>query len=140
MPIRVGICADFREEQWPSMDRVASMLHRHLQQSHAASLSASLLCPPFSRRFTCLPATGAFRPAVNADRLVNRFWDYSRSLKRTADGHDVFHIVDHSYAHLVHALPADRTVVTCHDLDAFRSVVAPVQERRSAAFRAATRR
>src|SRR5206468_11366156 len=80
------------------------------------------------------------RPAVNADRLVNRFWDYSRSLKRTADGHDVFHIVDHSYAHLVHALPADRTVVTCHDLDAFRSVVAPVQERRSAAFRAATRR
>jgi glycosyltransferase involved in cell wall biosynthesis len=28
-------------------------------------------------------------------------------------------VVDHSYAHLVHCLPADRTVVTCHDTDAF---------------------
>ena len=31
---------------------------------------------------------------------------------------DVFHIVDHSYAHLVRVLPADRTVVTCNDIDA----------------------
>jgi glycosyltransferase involved in cell wall biosynthesis len=29
---------------------------------------------------------------------------------------DVNHIVDHSYAHLIHALDARRTIVTCHDL------------------------
>jgi glycosyltransferase involved in cell wall biosynthesis len=30
----------------------------------------------------------------------------------------VFHVLDHSYAHLVNHLPAERTLVTCHDVDA----------------------
>jgi glycosyltransferase involved in cell wall biosynthesis len=51
----------------------------------------------------------------------------------------VFHVVDHSYAHLVHQLPASRTIVTCHDLDAFRSVVKPAEEPRGAWFRAMSR-
>jgi len=140
--VRVGICGDFREERWPSMDRVASMLYRHLQQSHAGAVTATLLCPPFSRRFTrvAVPVGGRTRPAVNADRFLNRFLDYPRSVGRAVTDHDVFHIVDQSYAHLAHALPAERTVVTCHDLDAFRSVLAPVEDRRSAAFQAVTRR
>src|SRR6185295_18885544 len=50
------------------------------------------------------------------------------------------HVVDHSYAQLVHQLPADRTLVTCHDLDTFRSILEPELEPRSAAFRAMTRR
>lgn len=29
---------------------------------------------------------------------------------------DIFHVVDHAYAHLLCCLPARRTVVTCHDL------------------------
>jgi glycosyltransferase involved in cell wall biosynthesis len=29
---------------------------------------------------------------------------------------DIFHVVDHAYAHLLCCLPASRTVVTCHDL------------------------
>lgn len=29
---------------------------------------------------------------------------------------DVYHILDHSYGHLINALPSERTVVTCHDL------------------------
>jgi glycosyltransferase involved in cell wall biosynthesis len=29
---------------------------------------------------------------------------------------DIFHVVDHAYAHLISCLPARRTVVTCHDL------------------------
>ena len=33
--------------------------------------------------------------------------------------YDLFHIIDHSYAHLAHQLPARSTVITCHDLDAF---------------------
>src|SRR5258708_21099415 len=57
-----------------------------------------------------------------------------------ADAFDLFHIIDHSYAQLVHALPPDRTVVTCHDLDAFRSLLEPERERRSRPFLWATRR
>ena len=52
---------------------------------------------------------------------------------------DLFHIVDHSYAHLAHVLPSYRTVVTCHDLDAFRSVLEPGREPRSSAFQTMTR-
>jgi glycosyltransferase involved in cell wall biosynthesis len=138
--MRVGICGDFREERWPSMDRVAAMLYHQLQHSQAGGLTASLLCPLFSRRVTRVPVAGRGRTAVNADRFLNRFWDYPRSVGRATRDHDVFHVIDHSYAHLVHALPAERTVVTCHDLDAFRSVLAPIEEPRSAAFRAMTRR
>jgi len=138
-PLRVGICADFREEQWPSMDRVASTLYGQLQEPYPGSVRAVMLCPSFSHRLTRVPLAGRLRQAVSADRFLNRFWDYPRSLGGAA-ALDVFHVVDHSYAHLVHSLPADRTVVTCHDLDAFRSIVTPAQEPRSAAFQSATRR
>jgi glycosyltransferase involved in cell wall biosynthesis len=33
---------------------------------------------------------------------------------------DLFHIVDHSYAHLVRVLPRERAIVTCNDVDAIR--------------------
>jgi glycosyltransferase involved in cell wall biosynthesis len=79
------------------------------------------------------------RLACSADRAYNRFIDYPRHLRRVAGAHDVYHVVDHSYAHLAWQLPAGRTVVTCHDLDAFRSIFVGAEERRSAPFRAATR-
>jgi glycosyltransferase involved in cell wall biosynthesis len=37
----------------------------------------------------------------------------------------VYHIVDHSYAHLASELPPGRVVVTCHDTDAFRTLLQP---------------
>jgi len=55
-------------------------------------------------------------------------------------GLDLFHLVDQSYSQLVHELPAHRTVVTCHDLDTFRSVFEPDKEPRSMVFRAMSRR
>ena len=73
-----------------------------------------------------------------ADRIANRLWDYPRLVAGLADRFDLFHIVDHSYAQLVHRLPAGRTIVTCHDLDTFRSVLDPEVEPRSALFRAMT--
>ncbi|HKG91397.1 MAG TPA: glycosyltransferase family 1 protein, partial [Gemmatimonadaceae bacterium] len=73
---------------------------------------------------------------LNADRLANRFWDYPRTLRRMRDRFDLFHIVDHSYAQLVHELPPGRAVVTCHDLDTFRCVLEPEREPRGRAFRA----
>src|SRR5262245_33113191 len=72
--------------------------------------------PRMAIRFSRLEGT---RGQV-ADRLVNRFWDYPRHLRRTKVDADVFHVADHSYAQLVHVLPAERTIVTCHDIDTFR--------------------
>jgi len=111
------------------MDLVADMLAAHLGNlASAREFDVTLLRPALPRR---MRAVG---------RFINRFWDYPRWLRNKAREFDVFHVIDHSYAHVVHALPADRTVVTCHDLDTFRSVLEPERERRNAAFRAMTRR
>jgi glycosyltransferase involved in cell wall biosynthesis len=138
-PIRVAICGDYPEERWPSMDRVATMLQRELVRRHRDHVMPTLVCPPFARRFTMLPFAGRAKLAFSGDRFLNRFWRYPRAAARLAGSYDIFHIIDHSYAHLVHSLPADRTVVTCHDLDAFRSVLEPQRERRSNAFQTMTR-
>jgi glycosyltransferase involved in cell wall biosynthesis len=73
------------------------------------------------RRWTRLPIVGAGGRAQLGDRLAGRLWDYPRWLKPRRGDFDVFHIVDHSYAHLVRALPAERTIVTCNDTDAFEA-------------------
>jgi glycosyltransferase involved in cell wall biosynthesis len=135
--LRVALCADFPEEQWPSMDRVANELAAQVQRSHGDAIDLTRICPPFERRAMSIwPAAASFA----ADRALNRWWDYPRHLAPIAAAYDVFHVIDHSYAHLVHHLPAERTVVTCHDLDAFRSILRPAEEKRSAIFRIATRR
>jgi len=81
-------------------------------------------------------------PAARAgilDRIAARQWDYTRALK-ALPRFDLYHIVDHTYAHLVHYLPHERSVVTCHDLDAFRSILQPEDEWRSPTFRWMSRR
>jgi glycosyltransferase involved in cell wall biosynthesis len=135
--LRVALCADFPEEQWPSMARVAHELAAEVRRSHSAQVELTLVCPPFARRAARLLPS---KPLFKVDRALNRWWDYPRHAARIASAYDVFHVIDHSYAHLVHHLPSARTVVTCHDLDTFRSVLAPEHERRSALFRRATRR
>jgi glycosyltransferase involved in cell wall biosynthesis len=75
-----------------------------------------------------------------AVRFFGRFEQYPRLLRQMARQSDLFHIVDHSYAHLVHELPAERTIVTCHDLDTFRCLLEPEREPRSFLFRAMTKR
>jgi glycosyltransferase involved in cell wall biosynthesis len=134
--LRVAIVADLVEEGWPSMDLVADMLLDRLRAEHAGTVEAQLVRPPLRRRVSRAPGKTAF----NVDRVINRFWDYPRALADVAQSFDIFHIVDHSYAQLVHSLPAAQTLVTCHDLDTFRSVLQPALESRSAAYRAMTRR
>jgi len=46
-----------------------------------------------------------------------RFGWYPRHLKKT--GGDINHITDHVHAYLVRYVPAERTIVTCHDLTTF---------------------
>jgi glycosyltransferase involved in cell wall biosynthesis len=137
--IRVGVVCDLAEERWPSMDLVAEMLVERLGRQ-GRDVEAVRLQAPFRRRATAVPLAGRTRAAFTADRFTNRLRDYPRWLRANRDGCALFHIVDHSYAHLVHELPAERTVVTCHDLDSFRSLLEPQAERRSRAFRAMTSR
>jgi glycosyltransferase involved in cell wall biosynthesis len=137
---RVGLICDFLEENWPSMDLVAAMVFEHLSREHAFTLQVARICPPLRRRFGRLPAVGRAPVLHNADRLLNRFVDYSRYLKPQVEKFDLFHLIDHSYSQLVHDLPPGRTVVTCHDLDTFRCVLEPDRQPRPRWFRAMTER
>jgi glycosyltransferase involved in cell wall biosynthesis len=137
--LKVAIVADYLEEGWVSMDLVADMLLDRLQREHADAVTPTLIRPAFRRRLARVPGVGSHPTVFLADRVANRLWDYPRFLSTAAGGFDLFHVVDHSYAQLVHRLPAARTLVTCHDIDTFRSVIEPEAEPRSAPFRAMTR-
>ena len=135
--LRVALLADYLEEGWPSMDLVADMLLDRLSREHASTVDVTLVRPPLPRRLSRVSNQGL---AFGVDRFAGRLWDYPRFAASLRERFDLFHVLDHSYAQLVHQLPADRTLVTCHDLDTFRSVLEPEREPRSAAFRAMTRR
>jgi glycosyltransferase involved in cell wall biosynthesis len=122
------------------MDLCAEMLLRHLKAEHAYEADATRICPPFRRRAGRVPVLGRRRWASNVDRLLNRFWDYPRHLRKHGGTFDFFHLCDHSYAQLVHVLPAARTGVFCHDLDAFRCLLEPDREPRPRWFKALARR
>ncbi|HMF54991.1 MAG TPA: glycosyltransferase family 1 protein [Pyrinomonadaceae bacterium] len=135
----MAVISDFAEENWPSMNLVADMLLDGLQRNHAGTIAATRIAPQMRRRFT---RNGASERSelFKADRVLNRFWDYPRHLRRQKADFDLFHIVDHSYGQLIHELPPERTVITCHDLDTFRSILNGYGERRSFLFKSMTRR
>jgi glycosyltransferase involved in cell wall biosynthesis len=135
---RVAVISDFIEEGWPSMDLVAEMLSDHLAREHAECFEVELVRPRFIWPSNHSSITN--QRSLAAARLFNRFVVYPRWIARNRARFDIFHIVDHSYSHLINHLPADRCVVTCHDLDTFRCLLEPDVENRSWAFRAMTRR
>jgi glycosyltransferase involved in cell wall biosynthesis len=137
---RVAVISDFIEEGWPSMDLVAEMLSDHLAREHAKCFEVELVRPRFIWPSSHRVGKITNERWVAAARLFNRFAVYPRWIARNRARFDIFHIVDHSYSHLIHHLPADRCVVTCHDLDTFRCLLDPDVEKRSWAFRAMTRR
>ena len=112
--IRVAVVCDLLEEGWHSMDLVADMLLSTLQRDYGREVTATRIRPAMRRRACLLvDATefGAIGPSrhrrllFNADRLANRFWDYPRHLATRTAHFDAFHVVDHSYAQLLHVLP-----------------------------------
>lgn len=139
-PPRLALLADFPEEGWHSMDLCAEMLMTTLRASRGQELQVGSISPRFVRRFGRAPLLGTRALGVNADRLLNRMWDYPRWLRRRRRGYDYFHLCDHSYSQLVHELPPGRTGVFCHDLDTFTCILQPGRERRPFWFRAMTRR
>ena len=120
MPHNLAILTDFLEEGWRSMDLCGDMLLDHLPRHGPYALEAARLCPPFRRLATSLPVVGRRCAALNADRLLNRFILFPWYARRAVNRFDLFHVADHTYAQIVHALPAARTGVYCHDVGAFR--------------------
>ena len=120
------------------MDLVADMLLTHLQREYSDVINATRICPPMKRRFARTPRVkgeGHSERLFNADRVLNRFWDYPQFVRRLKSEFDLFHVVDHSYGQLLHDLPPERTIVTCHDLDTFQCLLNPAEEPRSIFFR-----
>lgn len=138
--LRLAVICDYLEEDWPSMDLCAQMLLNHLQAEHTESLQTFSICPTFKQRFQQIPKFGKKQSAFNADRLLNRFLNYPHYLSKQVKDFDLFHVSDHTYAHLVHVLPPERTGVFCHDVDAFRSLFAPEQEPRPGWYKAMSER
>jgi len=136
--VRLGVICDLVEEHWPSMDLVGDMLLAQLEGSSAAGIDAQRIRPPMLRRFTAA-GSADFQFRFNADRFLNRFWDYPRFLRGYRRAFDIFHLIDHSYAQLVLELPPERAIVTCHDTETFRCLLEP-KAKRSALFRAMARR
>jgi glycosyltransferase involved in cell wall biosynthesis len=122
MTMRLAIVADLSAEQWPSMDLVADQLAANVPPV-ARDVSVTLLRPAFRSRL-----------GHTAARYKARYFDYPAWLAKRRDDFDVFHLIDHSYAHVVNTLPSDRSVVTCHDIDAFRCLP-PLREKASLLYR-----
>jgi glycosyltransferase involved in cell wall biosynthesis len=133
-PPRLALLMDPREEGWPSMDLVGEALLEGLA-AHPTEVSAVSVRPPMPSVARRVPGLGTHNAAFNVDRLLTRFGLYPGHALRSRARYAAFHVVDHTYAQLVHALPAGRTGVFCHDLDAFRSVLEPHREPRPAWFR-----
>lgn len=140
-PKRVALVCDLREEGWPSMDLVADMLLAQMQTNYSAEFKVTPICPPLRRRLTGAASAGVMSANAlratrfNADRFLNRFWDYPRHVSSIRSEFDLFHLIDHSYGQLVHELPAEKTIVTCHDLDTFQCLLNPKAAPRSIYFR-----
>ncbi|MDW8244514.1 MAG: glycosyltransferase [Thermogemmata sp.] len=133
-PLRLAVVRDYRAEGWPSMDLCADQLLAHLPPE----IAAQEVAPAFVRLFSYLPLAARIR--LNGDRLLNRYLLLPGVVRRVARRVDFVHIVDHSYAHLVEVVGPGRAGVYCHDLDAFRCLLAPAEEPRPVWFRRLARR
>jgi glycosyltransferase involved in cell wall biosynthesis len=135
-PQRLAIIFDAVEEHWPSMEYAAEMLLSTLQSEHSDRFTSVAVRPRFFRGFD--GASGlSKRSAWNANRFVTRFMTYPWQLRGARREFDLFHIADHTYAQLALVLPAGRTGIYCHDVDAFAPALEP---RKHPAWRSAMAR
>src|SRR5436190_13737920 len=128
----------FQEEGWPSVSLCTEMLERHWNTC-ADAMPATFWRPRFRSRFRRIPGCRRAQLAVNCDRLINRMYDYPREIRRMRSEYDLFHLCDHSYAHLLHCLPPHSCGVMLQDLDTYRCLLDPGYERRPFWFRRMTR-
>jgi glycosyltransferase involved in cell wall biosynthesis len=110
------------------MDLCAEMLVSHCPIGFEMKVSL----PKFKKITGWIPS----KKAKNFDRLFNRWQVYPEHVRSIAKNDCFFHLVDHSYSHLLHHLPEGRSGVYCHDLDAFKSILDPNKDPRPKWYRA----
>jgi glycosyltransferase involved in cell wall biosynthesis len=106
------------------MDLVGEMLLTQLRRDSGSVVDAVGLRPRFITAFEHIPGLSA-RLRHNLNRVTTRFISYPLQLLVQRRTFDLFHIVDNTYGHLANVLPARRTGVFCHDLDAFSCLLSP---------------
>jgi glycosyltransferase involved in cell wall biosynthesis len=138
--IKLAVIHDMPEEGWSSMDQMGALVSSRVP-AHSIHIRTTPVRHHLIRVASRVPLGPAHREAVMADRILNRMVLYPRRIRAEVAGrYSLYHVVDHSYAHLVHELPGALTVVTCHDIDTFRCLTSPRDERRTRPFRAMTQR
>ncbi|MFW6124632.1 MAG: glycosyltransferase, partial [Pirellulales bacterium] len=115
--MKIVLFADLKAENWHSMDRYAECVARCLQTYGSNGRQIELFWPDRADRRSDDQRVVKTRPFVENARLgFARYVAYCWQA-RAARG-ELNHVLDHTYAHVVHFLPPERTIVTCHDLDA----------------------
>lgn len=113
---RVLLVPDLPQERWPSMDRYASRLERHLR-AEAPDLDY-VLASPIDDLTSDHPHPGSKKSSAATRfeflRYLNRYVRYPRRIRHRPA--DVIHVLDHSYAHVVRSRPDVPALVTVHDL------------------------
>jgi glycosyltransferase involved in cell wall biosynthesis len=120
--MNLAVLCDLLEERWYSMDLLADMLLEHAPRSPSLMLERvrPSLFGPMARIADARGEKPLERWGYRVGLGLGRYLQYPVAALRERSRHDFFHIVDHSYGHLLYTLPAERTGVYCHDLDAFR--------------------
>jgi glycosyltransferase involved in cell wall biosynthesis len=120
--VRLGVLCDLLEERWFSMDLLADMLIENA--GGVPSVGVTRVRPSLpSGLARLLVSSGSSVSEPYSRKLglaLGRYVGYPLALASERARFDWFHVVDHSYAHLVLGLRQGRCGVYCHDVDAFR--------------------
>lgn len=103
--LSVLLVRNIAEHSSPSMERFPDELARHLRQRATMRVDQTTIRAS---------ALARHRWGRRIDRESAVLVRYPAHLRRQSA--DVFHIVDHTNAHLARSMPSGRVVVTCHDL------------------------
>ena len=103
MMIKVGLFMPFESDHWHSIERFSKLLYQNLPIQFS-EFHLTMVRP--SELWKLMGETVGRRLIYTAAASFKKF--------------DVYHIVDQSYSHIAHLMPAHRTVITCHDLEFWR--------------------
>jgi glycosyltransferase involved in cell wall biosynthesis len=106
---RVLLIRDVPQERRFSMERFADELEAHLP---GQGIEVEAMALEESRRLAALRLQ-------RLDSYTLRFVRYPLAARRRDA--DLYHVVDHGYAHATALLPPERVVITCHDLMLLRA-------------------
>ncbi|MBI4468812.1 MAG: glycosyltransferase [Acidobacteria bacterium] len=119
MRMKVATVPDLRQEGWRSMDLYASRLWEYLP-SYLAGAELTRADAGFGEwsgdRAPDRPGPG---------RYLDRYVNYPFRVR--SERADVYHVLDHSYGHVIDGLDPRRCVVTVHDLFPLQVIEAPAR-------------